>query len=401
MRGRIDRRRLRSLAFSGLSLTAQQTPDLYRNVSFREIGSDAPGRPVRRLRGRRDRRRASSTRPTPPAASGRPRTTASASRRSSTARPRASRRRRRGRRSRSRTPSTSGTGEANNSRSSYWGDGVYKSTDAGRTWTNVGLKDSQHIGRIVVHPTDPNTVYVAALGSSTPTTKSAASTRRPTAARRWTKSLAVKVDGKDVGAVDVAMDPKNPLVLYAATYDKVRRPWTFAEGGPGSGIYKTIDAGKTWTKLGGGLPVGLLGRIGVVRLAPGSEHGLRRSSRTSALLNDEQRKRYADGFGADSGFADGSCIRSNDAGKTWKQVAPRRSPRAGSPAGRAGVPRRPERGGGRARPRAGAGAARQARSGARRSAAVAAVAAVSTAAIPATTTRRSASIRTTRKPCTC
>ena len=69
----------------------------------------------------------------------------------------------------------------------------------------------------------------------------------------------VKVDGRDIGVVDVAMDPKNPLVLYAATYDKVRKPWTFAEGGPGSALYKTIDAGKTWTKLAGGLPRGLDG----------------------------------------------------------------------------------------------------------------------------------------------
>ena len=116
-----------------------------------------------------------------------------------------------------------GIGEANNSRSSYWGDGVYKSTDAGQTWTNIGLKDSQHIGRIVVHPTDPNTVYVAALGKLYSDNEERGVYKTTDGGKTWTKSLAIKIDGKDVGVVDLAMDPKNPLVLYAAAYDKVRK----------------------------------------------------------------------------------------------------------------------------------------------------------------------------------
>jgi len=213
-----------------------------------------------------------------------------------------------------------GSGEANNSRSSYWGDGVYKSTDAGRTWTNVGLKQSQHIGRIVVHPTDANTAYVAALGGLYSDNEERGLYKTTDGGKTWTKSLAVKVEGKDIGVVDVAMDSKNPLVLYAATYDKVRKPWTFAEGGPGSGIYKTTDAGKTWTKLGGGLPVGLLGRIGisVSRQDPLTIYAI---IENVGLLNDDQRKRYAQGFGAEGG-SPAQMFRSNDAGKTWKQVAP-------------------------------------------------------------------------------
>ena len=109
-----------------------------------------------------------------------------------------------------------GTGEANNSRSSYWGDGVYRSDNAGRTWTNIGLKDSHHIGRIVIHPTDPNTIWVAALGHLYSANEERGVYKTTDAGKTWAKSLAVKVDGRDVGAVDLAMDPKNPLVLYAS-----------------------------------------------------------------------------------------------------------------------------------------------------------------------------------------
>ncbi len=206
------------------------------------------------------------------------------------------------------------------------GDGVYKSTDAGKTWTNVGLKGSQHVGRIVVHPTDPNTVYVAALGGLYSENEERGVYKTTDGGKSWTKSLAVKVEGKDIGAVDLAMDPKNPLVLYAATYDKVRKPWTFAEGGPGSGIYKTTDAGKTWTKLGVGLPLGHIGRIGVSvsRQDPNTVYAI---IENVGLLNDEQRKKYAAGFGAEGGSPT-QLYRSIDAGKTWKQVAPAAAPAA-------------------------------------------------------------------------
>ena len=236
-----------------------------------------------------------------------------------------------------------GTGEANNSRSTYWGDGVYRSTDAGRTWTNTGLKDSQHIGRIVVHPTDPNTAYVAALGHLYSANEERGLYKTIDGGKTWTKSLAVKSEGHDVGVVDVAMDPKNPLVLYAASYDKVRKPWTFAEGGPGSGIYKTTDGGRTWTKLAGGLPLGLLGRIGVAvaRQDPNTVYAI---IENVGMLNDEQRKRYADGFGAEGG-SPAQMFRSDDAGKTWRQVAPAPAPPT-PPAGAAAAAGRGGRGGG-------------------------------------------------------
>lgn len=235
-----------------------------------------------------------------------------------------------------------GSGEANNSRSSYFGDGVYKSTDAGRTWANVGLKDSHHIGRIVVHPTDPNTVYVAALGKLYSANEERGVYKTTDGGKTWAKSLAIKVNGVDIGVVDLAMDPKNPLVLYAAAYDKVRRPWTFAEGGPGSGIYKTMDAGKSWTKLGGGLPVGALGRIGlsISRQDPLTVYAI---VENVGLLNDEQSKRFAAGFGSVGG-ADSQLFRSADGGKSWKQVAPAPPPPA--PAGGAAGAGAGGRGGG-------------------------------------------------------
>jgi photosystem II stability/assembly factor-like uncharacterized protein len=215
-----------------------------------------------------------------------------------------------------------GTGEANNSRSTYWGDGVYKSTDQGATWTNVGLKDSHHIGRIVVHPTDPNIVYVAALGHLYSENAERGLYKTTDGGATWTKSLAVKSEGKDIGVVDVAMDPKNPNVLYAATYDKVRKPWTFAEGGPGSAVYKTTDAGRTWTKLAGGLPGGMLGRIGVAvsRQDPSTVYAVIENANTPGVAEAELKQRLAEGWGTLNG-SPAQMYRSDDAGRTWRQVA--------------------------------------------------------------------------------
>jgi photosystem II stability/assembly factor-like uncharacterized protein len=230
-----------------------------------------------------------------------------------------------------------GTGEANNSRSAYWGDGIYKSVNAGETWTNVGLKESHHIGRIIVHPTDPNTVYAAALGKLYSENEERGVYKTVDGGKTWAKSLAIQIEGKHIGVVDLAMDPKNPAVLYAAAYDKVRRPWTFAEGGPGSGIYKTADAGKSWTKLGGGLPVGLLGRIGlsVARNAPTTIYAV---IENVGVLDEARRKRYAEGFGAEGG-SPSQLYRSDDAGKTWRQVTPAPAPPAAAPAAGAGAGR--------------------------------------------------------------
>jgi photosystem II stability/assembly factor-like uncharacterized protein len=238
-----------------------------------------------------------------------------------------------------------GTGEGNNSRSAYWGNGMYVSTNAGQSFSPAGLPESHHIGRIVVHPTDPNTAYVAALGKLYSENEERGLYKTTDGGKTWTKSLAVKVEGKDIGAVDVAMDPKNPLVLYAATYDKVRRPWTFGEGGPGSGIHKTTDGGKTWTKLTGGLPTGMLGRIGIsiFRQDPNVVYAVIENANSPKVSADERKKRLAQGFGDDS-IGD-QLWRTDDGGKTWRQVSgPVEQPSAAAPGG---APPPPAGGGGR------------------------------------------------------
>src|SRR5262245_53942496 len=153
-----------------------------------------------------------------------------------------------------------GTGDAYASRSSYAGDGIYKSTDAGKTWKNMGLKASQHIARIVVHPTNPGIVYVAVLGALYSTNEERGVYKTTNGGETWEKVLYLN---DKVGIVDLVVNPKNPDVVYAAAYDKMRLPWQMVNGGPMSGIHKSTDGGRTWTKLAGGLPTGRIGRIGL------------------------------------------------------------------------------------------------------------------------------------------
>jgi photosystem II stability/assembly factor-like uncharacterized protein len=154
-----------------------------------------------------------------------------------------------------------GTGEANNRQSSSFGDGIYKSTDAGKTFTRMGLEDSQTIARIVIDPKDPNTLYVAVLGHLFGPNKERGVYKTTDGGKTWNN---VKFIDEDTGFTDLVMDPSDSRTLYAASYQRRRTSWGFNGGGPGSGIWKTTDAGKTWTKLqGNGLPEGLLGRIGI------------------------------------------------------------------------------------------------------------------------------------------
>ncbi len=216
-----------------------------------------------------------------------------------------------------------GTGEANTSRSMYWGDGVYKSTDAGETWTNMGLPESHHIGRILVHPTDPDVVYVAAMGHLYSENPERGLYKTTNGGRSWHKALEVVDHGKHIGIVDAVMDPTNPDVIYAAAYDKVRKPYTFNLGGPGGGIYKTTDGGDSWTKLGGGLPEGMLGRIGIdiylrnpnivyANVENANREGMPDDERYQELLSDQSSR----------GMIDGQVYRSDDAGMTWQKVSP-------------------------------------------------------------------------------
>jgi photosystem II stability/assembly factor-like uncharacterized protein len=153
-----------------------------------------------------------------------------------------------------------GTGERASRQSSGWGDGVYKSSNGGKTWENMGLKDSHHIGRIALHPTDSNTVYVAAMGHLWGPNNERGLYKTTDGGKTWERIIYVN---DDTGVVDVTLDPSNPNTVYAATYQRRRKPYGFDGGGPGSGLHKSTDGGKTWKELKNGLPAGEYGRIGI------------------------------------------------------------------------------------------------------------------------------------------
>jgi photosystem II stability/assembly factor-like uncharacterized protein len=188
-----------------------------------------------------------------------------------------------------------GTGEGCIRSTSSYGDGVYKSTDAGKTWTNVGLKDSRQIGRLVVHPKDANIVLVAALGHEFGPNTERGVFRTLDGGKTWTKVL-YKDD--QTGAIDLAFDPTNPSIVFAAMWQASRTPWGMTSAGPGSGLYRSTDSGATWKRLEGhGLPSGILGRIGVS--VSGGD-----GNRVYALIEAEK----------------GGLYRSDDGGDSWTLV---------------------------------------------------------------------------------
>ena len=202
-----------------------------------------------------------------------------------------------------------GTGERANRQSSSWGDGVYKSTDGGGTWTNMGLRDSKHIGRIALHPDDADLVYVAAMGHLWGSNDERGLYRSANGGATWQRILHVD---EDTGVVDVALDPEDPGIVYAATYQRRRRPWGFHGGGPGSALYRSSDGGDTWDRLSGpgiarGLPDGILGRIGI---------SIYRSDPRIVYVSVEQGYRY----NASTAYTErrAGIYRSDDRGETWE-----------------------------------------------------------------------------------
>ncbi|MGH9409530.1 MAG: WD40/YVTN/BNR-like repeat-containing protein [Vicinamibacterales bacterium] len=209
-----------------------------------------------------------------------------------------------------------GEGDQANARSSYSGHGVFKSTDAGETWQFMGLPDSEHIARIVIHPAKPDVVYVAAMGHLFSKNEERGVFRTVDGGKTWKKVLYIN-DG--VGAIDLVINRKDPRILYAAMYEKYRTAWELIESGPNSGVFRTEDGGDHWQRLGGGLPTGSLGRIGldiyqknpsilyalIENHNPKPDGAARRVSATSPLA---------------SGIIGNELYRTDDGGKTWRKV---------------------------------------------------------------------------------
>ena len=191
-----------------------------------------------------------------------------------------------------------GTGEANNRNTSPWGAGVYKSTDAGESWSFVGLRDTQHIGQIEIDPRNPSVVYVAALGHLWGPNEERGLYKTTDGGKTWVRVLYID---QDTGVVDVRLDPQSPDTVYAATYQRRRTAFWFNGGGHGSALYKSTDGGATWRKLTNGLPYaagGDTGRIGI------------------AIYRKDPRIIYAE-----IEHAKGGLYRSVDRGETWTKMS--------------------------------------------------------------------------------
>jgi photosystem II stability/assembly factor-like uncharacterized protein len=188
-----------------------------------------------------------------------------------------------------------GTGENNSQRSVGYGDGVYRSEDGGKSWKNVGLKNSEHIGKIVIDPRNSNTVYVAAQGPLWGPGGDRGLFKTSDGGKTWKNVLPIS---ENTGITDVVLDPRNPDVLIAAAYQRRRHVWTLIDGGPESALYKSTDAGATWTKLKTGLPTEELGRIGLA-IAPSNPDIV------YAIIESIDKK--------------GGIFRSADQGATWER----------------------------------------------------------------------------------
>ena len=216
-----------------------------------------------------------------------------------------------------------GTGEANLRNSTYYGDGVYKSTDGGKTWKLMGLKESHHIGKVIIHPTDSDIVYVAAQGHYYTDNPERGVYKTTDGGKNWTKSLEVVVDGTYVGATDMVMDSCNPETLYASTYQRIRKPWGFSGSGPGSGIHKTTDGGQTWQKLTNGLPKGLLGKIGLAIYPenPDILYTIIEDENSLEMSYEKRWKEIQSGKEPSKPIVGNIVYRTDNAGVSWRQVS--------------------------------------------------------------------------------
>src|SRR4026208_1495866 len=191
-----------------------------------------------------------------------------------------------------------GTGENNAQRVVAYGDGVYKSIDGGRSWKNVGLKESEHIGRILIDPRNSDVAYIAAQGPIWSRGGERGLSKTTDGGTTWNRVLHVD---DWTGVNDVQMDPRNPDVLIATTWQRQRRTCCFVAGGPGSGIHRSIDGGKTWVKSQAGFPPGDIGRIGL----------------TISPANPDVVYAIAEASQGRGGF-----FRSTNGGVSWERMSP-------------------------------------------------------------------------------
>jgi len=204
-----------------------------------------------------------------------------------------------------------GTGEPQNRQSSPWGNGVYKSTDGGATWQHMGLEESKHVARILIHPRNPDVVWVAAVGDLWGPNEARGVYRTDDGGESWSRVLYID---DDTGAIDLAMDPADPNTVFAAMYQRRRTGFGFNGGGPGSGLYRTVDGGENWVELTEGLPAGDKGRIGV-------DIFRQDGNLVYALVEADAREDIPGQFGGGSGPRDSGLFRSTDRGATWEKMS--------------------------------------------------------------------------------
>jgi photosystem II stability/assembly factor-like uncharacterized protein len=214
-----------------------------------------------------------------------------------------------------------GSGESTLRDSVGYGDGMYKSTDAGATWTRIGLEKTEHIGKIAVHPKNPDVVFVAAIGPLYAASPERGVFRSTDGGTTWEKVL---YKGDNIGAIEVVIDPTNPQVIYAGLWNTRRPPWfVYAPtNGPGGGIYKSTDGGTTWKQLTNGLPAEGIGRTGIA-VAP--SHPQRVYAMVDCLVPEPgapvQAPPAPGTFGRDTTPRQGGFFRSDDGGATWHRLS--------------------------------------------------------------------------------
>ncbi len=204
-----------------------------------------------------------------------------------------------------------GTGEQNSRNSISPGCGVFKSTDGGKTWASLGLAETEHIGRLQVHPRDPNTVYMAVLGSAWKASKARGLYKTTDGGKTWS---VIKFISERAGFIDVQLDPTNPDIVWASSYERMRGPYFLQSGGPGSALWKSTDAGATFTKVsGGGFPASNLGRIeiAIARSNPRMMYTMVEADTLPNAVKDATRKPQTKLSG---------LYRSEDGGTTWART---------------------------------------------------------------------------------